>query len=58
MGKIMPELTYKTDEDDWLVEFFADGKLITTWPYEDDAEHCFLEFKLIFNAGYNAAKSK
>ena len=50
----MPELTYDDDRDSGLVEFFVDGKLITTWTYEDEAEIAFFEFKKIFDAGCSA----
>ncbi len=50
----MSDLTFKTNEDEGLIEFFVDGDLFTEWVYEDDPESSFEEFKKIFNAGFDA----
>lgn len=53
----MPNLTFKTDSDMGLIEFFVDGVLLSSWVYEDDPELNFEEFKKVFMAGYEAGKS-
>ena len=55
--KSEPKLTYETDHDSGLIELFVDGALLTTWTYEDEAELAFIEFKKIFDAGFNYLKS-
>jgi hypothetical protein len=54
----MPKLEYHAEADSGIIEFYVDGVLLTTWGYEDHPEDSFKEFKAVFNAGYNAAKSK
>ncbi len=51
----MPKLTYKDDHDSGLIEMFVDGKLLTTWSYEDEAELAFIEFTKIFEKGQEEA---
>lgn len=50
-----PALTYGTDVDNGLVEFFVNGKLLTEWTFEDDPELSFYEFKKVYEAGWENA---
>ena len=52
------KLTYKTDTDSGIIEFFIDGNSFTEWSYEENPEAQFEEFAKIFFAGrkHEAAK--
>lgn len=51
-NKNVPDLSFFY-KDEGLIDFFVDGKFITTWVCEDDPETTFLEFCKIYWMGYN-----
>lgn len=54
----MPKLTYKTDPDMGLIEFYVNDELLTQWGYEDNAEEAFDEFQKVYMAGAAAFKKE
>ena len=51
-----PKITCEPDDEQGTIDFFVDGKLFTTWVYEDDYEMSFIAFKDIFMAGFDYLK--
>lgn len=47
-----PSITYRNDPNYGMIEFFIDGKLITTWSYEDDPHAALEEFRSVVKVGF------
>ena len=51
-----PKITYSSDPNSGLIEFFVDGEYLTTWSYENHPDDAFDEFKKVFMSGWYKAK--
>lgn len=43
------KLSWKSDPDMGLIEIFVNDEEVSSWTYEDDAEHVFDEFMKVWN---------